>query len=76
MYHMFHGNGFFRWLMPVMHLVIPVLAVYILFRVFNGRGTVCNHRRGDSALDILRERYAKGEVSRDEFQRMKNEIRD
>lgn len=76
MYHMFHGNGLFRWLMPIMHLVVPVLAVYILFQIFSSRGLVYNQRRDSSALDILKERYARGEMSRDEFQRIKNEIRD
>ena len=30
--------------------------------------------RADSALDLLRERYARGEISRDEFQRIRQDL--
>jgi len=30
--------------------------------------------RSDSAIDLLRERYARGEIGRDEFQRMRQDL--
>jgi putative membrane protein len=53
----------FGWLIP---LLVVVVVVYCLTRM--GR------RQGDPALDILRERYARGELSKQDFDRMKQEL--
>ena len=37
-------------------------------------GTMYQARREDEALEILRRRYARGEIAREEFERMREEV--
>lgn len=79
MHHMYYSSGIFGWVMGVMHLVLPVVVIFILFRLFTGRGNsplpAQGYRQEREPLEILKERYVRGEISREEFQRMKEEIR-
>ena len=65
---MWHMHGF--WL--VWWFGIIGLAVVILFVIRPGSTGIKTSR--SSALDILNERYAKGEISRDEFLEKKKDI--
>ncbi len=69
------------WYMPILFMAICV----ILFLVFRrgGMGPFSSHRtrrinnpdnRKSSAIDILNNRYAKGEISKEEYDRMKKDI--
>lgn len=46
------------------------LVVYLTRRSGRGQGTSAP----DSALDILNQRYARGEISKDEYEQMKRDI--
>ena len=59
------GGGLFMILGLVL---IIVLAVWLLRRSPSGGAG------GETALDILKKRYAKGEISREDFERMKQEL--
>lgn len=63
-------GGMFMWL-----LVIIVIAV-VLYLIFNRNLPVGGARTDprESPLDILKRRYAEGEISKEEFDRMKREI--
>ena len=54
-------------------VVLLVLIFFLMFR-FSGRGGACPPK--ESALDILKKRYARGEISREDFERMKQELKD
>jgi len=63
-------GGMFMWL-----IVIIVIAV-VLYLIFNRNlpGGGSRGARGESPLDVLKRRYAEGEISKEEFDRMKREI--
>ena len=73
------GWWMFPMIMPIIGIVIVVIVLYSVF----GRGGSRPPWRGrdadreeDTALDILKKRYAKGELNKDEFERMKKDIMD
>lgn len=55
-------------------LAVLVAIILLIIRVANQPGNT--GRPGKSALDILKERYARGEISKDEFEEKKKGIQD
>ncbi len=69
------GYGPLDWIFSIFWLVVLVLIVVGLVRLLRGRrGMHWQHMMGNSALDILRERYAKGEIDRAEFEEKKKDL--
>lgn len=64
-YMMFPGFGI---------LVLIVIVIIIIMMVGKKGDSCCS--KDESALDILKKRYAKGEISKEEFQKRKKEIQD
>jgi putative membrane protein len=60
-----HGFGLV-WMVLFWALVIA--AVYFLVRAFIGNGADRSDNSGDRALEILEERFARGELTREEFE--------
>ena len=50
--------------------------IVMLVKCFSGSGDCGKRERGKSALDILQERYARGEIERDEFEQKKRDLED
>jgi putative membrane protein len=72
-HHMWHGGWhgwFFGPLMMIAVIVVVVVAVVLLVRWLGGpgHGGTSNVHAGKSPLDILKERFAKGEIDKDEFE--------
>ncbi|AHE98358.1 SHOCT domain-containing protein [Thioalkalivibrio paradoxus] len=67
-----HGFGILSWVL--IFLVVVVVAVF-LSRAFGDGNTydrVVPHDK--SPLDILKERYARGEIDHDEFEKRKRDL--
>lgn len=68
--------GDFGFLSSMLHILAWVLfAIFIIWIIKASRGHMPDRRHGHGgALDIARERYAKGEITRDEFEQMKKDL--
>lgn len=70
------GAGMLGWILV---LVIIVLLVLAIFRQGGGLATPDRSQKSEHAdletpLDILKKRYARGEISKEEFEQMKRDI--
>lgn len=67
-----YGNygGMFMW------LILLILAGVIVYFIFerSRRSRTPGGATGESPVDILKRRYASGEITREEFDRLKKEI--
>ncbi|MBS4219944.1 SHOCT domain-containing protein [Bacillus sp. FJAT-49711] len=64
-----HHWGYFHPFAFVFFLII----VGLFIMIWRGRGRTCNHSQND-ALSILEARFAKGEISAEEFKEMKKTL--
>jgi len=64
------GMGF-GWLIG---LVVLVGFIWIIVRFFQPNNNFPNQRNEKTALDILKENYAKGLISKEEFEQKKKDI--
>ena len=81
---MYHGEHFwwggwwmFPMIMPIVFLIIGIIVLYLLFSRGGFRPPWWDKypgRESESALDILKKRYAKGEISKEEFEGMKEDL--
>ncbi len=81
---MWHWDGHmtgWAWISMLLFWALIVLGIVFLWRTLNtGRAARGRDERGalgdrsDRALEILRERYAKGEIDDEEFQRRKRDL--
>lgn len=79
------GPGYFwsggMWIFPIIMIIVMLIVVYLIFGRGNIRAPWCgpsqyydNEKSSGSALEILKKRYAKGEITKEEFEQMKNDI--
>ncbi len=64
-----HGMEF-GWLFIIISGVLIIFGIAYLVNLVSGR----RERHGESSLHILKRRYAKGEISKEEFEAMKGVI--
>ena len=78
----FHGMmgewGGWAWpfmgLVPLLFLVVLVAAVVLLVRYVSDAGNQARIERRSPGLDALEERYARGEINRDEYLQKKKDM--
>lgn len=71
-----YGNEF--WVMGVLGIllqfIILIVVIYFIFHLIRITTQQQHSNQSSNALTILKERYAKGEVSDDEFKKIKDKL--
>lgn len=69
--HMWLGGGIFMGLFWIAVIVALVYLIKYLSRQSAVRGG-----RGETAMDILKKRYARGEITKEQYDRMRDDLKD
>jgi putative membrane protein len=69
MHHGFGYGGMFMW---IIFLIVIGLLIYYFVQAQKTKGQMPPHN--ESHLDILKKRYAKGEIAKEEYERMKKDL--
>jgi|APCry4251928276_1046603.scaffolds.fasta_scaffold166163_1 putative membrane protein len=75
---MFHGFGNYGYGMGFGWLFMIIfwgLIIYLVFSFWKRNDRRANGTQ-ESALEILKKRYARGEISKEEFERMKKDLQE
>jgi uncharacterized membrane protein len=51
-------------------VLVAILLRWVLAPLACGKSRYLSHLRGDSAIQLLREKYAKGEITKEQFDEM------
>ena len=74
------GNGYgwggmaFGMVSMLLFWVLLIAAIVVVIRHAWGTGVSPERRQEKTALDILKERYARGEIEREEFEQKKRDL--
>jgi putative membrane protein len=72
MHRMWWGaSGFGMMFMMVLFWALVIVGIVLAIRWLLGQG---RESRSDSALEILRQRYARGEINKEEFEAKKKDL--
>lgn len=58
----------------VLFWILLIAAIVVLVKVVSGGGAATERRQAGTALDILKERYARGEIEREEFEQKRRDL--
>jgi putative membrane protein len=68
----FYGGGWYMGIFMIIFWGLVIWGIVALIR-YSSRTQQCNSQ-GNSALDILKKRYARGEINKQEYEDMKKDL--
>ncbi len=66
--------GFGGWWMIIVWLVVAGLIIWGIVAFARRGGTSSSGGAGQTPLDIAKQRYARGEISKEEYERLKKDL--
>jgi putative membrane protein len=74
-----YGPGMWGWRMmgfmgPFMMILSWIVIIVVIVLIVRWVKSSAGHVQGESALDILKKRYARGEITKEEFENMKKDV--
>jgi len=66
--------GGYMWFFSILFWILIIAGVVLVVRWITDRGSQASAPPTESALEILKKRYARGEIDRETFERMKRDI--
>ena len=68
------GDGMFGGIGMLLFWGVIIVLLVVFARSFMGRSSSQEPRSGSTALDILQERYARGEIDKDEYEKRRETL--
>ncbi len=68
------GYGLFGWLIMFLFWILIIAAVVLGVRWFIDQGKLKGSSVEETPIDILKKRYASGEIDKEEFKTMRREL--
>ncbi len=68
------GFGLFGWLMMLLFWILIIVGIVLVVRWFMDQGKPKGLRTEETALDVLKKRYASGEIDKEQFETMKRDL--
>lgn len=68
------GGG---WWMGILMVLVPILIIWSIVALTRGDAWSSDHtqsRHGESALEVLRRRYARGDIAKQEFEEKRRDL--
>ena len=72
MFHDFMFGG--MWFSWIFWIVLIVLIIWLIVNQSNRNKQSYQTPQQDSSIDILKKRYAKGEITKEQFEQMKRDL--
>jgi putative membrane protein len=73
-YDMMGGGWWWMWIMWVVGFILFVLLIFLLVSGFRNSGRGVAPPPHETPLDILKRRYAAGEITREEYEQMRKDL--
>jgi putative membrane protein len=67
-----YGGMGFGWIFMILFWALVILVIFFLIKYIAGRDRTESPK--ETALDILKKRYAKGEINKEEFEDKKKDL--